>query len=377
MSLTAAGHAGGCKAKRGVSIDPIAGYCPPTSLAGNPTTADVHEFLAHSPNWFQAAIGLIGLGLGGGQITVKDKPVTLADVTGSDLATWPPDSPLTIADTQGPILGARGVTLAGLRRTPMWTNLENLLGRPLCTLGDRATCERQASRGDVCAARALPIAAGPDLENLIALGPNSIDLYTSDKTARSVATREYLQLLRGSGIHPIGSLAQITDAFGRVVYGADQRTLAASWFPVPATGKVPSYSCSAAADRTSTVLGGGGGLCAVVQQGGTAFGGLEAVLADPNIVIYGAKTGTIDSLADIARSPRACARWNANHVASAHLTCGRPLPDDSLLVIAFGVVTTHGTIPITLGIQLQRAGKSAATKAAPKFISEIEHYLRD
>ena len=70
------------------------------------------------------------------------------------------------------------------------------------------------------------------------------------------------------------------------------------------------------------------------------------------------------------------ARWNANHVAAAKLECGRAPPDDSLLVIAFGVVTPKGTIPITLGIQLQRAGKSAATKAAPVFVHAIANYLR-
>ena len=86
--------------------------------------------------------------------------------------------------------------------------------------------------------------------------------------------------------------------------------------------------------------------------------------------------GTIDSLADIARHPASCAAWNATHAPAAALACGKQPPDDSLFVIAFGVVTPHGTIPITLGIQLQRAGKSSASKAAPAFVHAIAAYLR-
>jgi hypothetical protein len=114
----------------------------------------------------------------------------------------------------------------------------------------------------------------------------------------------------------------------------------------------------------------------VVRKGGTAHAMLKELLADPDIVIYAAKTGTIDSLADIARSRSACRRWNETHVPAAHLECGKVPPDDSLFVIAFGVVTPRGTIPITLGIQLQRSGKSAATKATPAFVRAIATYLR-
>jgi hypothetical protein len=379
LSLTAAGSADGCRRRRGTAVSPIAGHCPPTSVAGNPTTSDVHDFLAQSPNWFQAALGLIGLALPDAKLTVKDQSVTFADVVGSDLATWPADSALTIADAQGTILSKRGVTIAGLRRAPMWNRVEALLGRPMCTLGDRASCEKAAARADVCAARALPIKSpGGDLRNLIALGPDRITPYAGNTPNQTtVPVREYLQILRGAGVHPLGSLPQITDAFGRVIYDAsDQPVLAASWFPAPAVGKVPAWSCAASTGRANTVLGADGGLCAVVRPGGTAHAGVKALLTDDQVVIYGAKTGTIDSLADIARSPRACARWNATHVGSARLDCGRAPPDDSLFVIAFGVVTAKGTIPITLGIQLQRAGKSAATRAAPAFVQTIVRYLR-
>jgi len=45
-------------------------------------------------------------------------------------------------------------------------------------------------------------------------------------------------------------------------------------------------------------------------------------------------------------------------------------------VIALGIVTPHGTIPITLGIQLQRGGKGAAARATPSFVRAISGYLR-
>jgi len=379
LTLTAAGHAKGCRRRRG-SIDPIAGHCPPTSVAGTPTTADLHDFLSRSPNWYQAALGLVGLGLPDAQLTVKDDRVTFAAVIGSDLASWPADVPLTISDASGPILGKRGLSIDGMRRTPLWSRIEALLGRPVCRLGDRGHCERAALRADVCAARALPIAQpGPDLRNLVALGPDRIDPYPDDRPNQSsVPVREYFQLLRGSGVHPVGSLAQITDAFGRVIYdpSAGAPRLAASWFPAPAVGVVPDWSCAKATGRANTVLGADGGLCGVVRPNGTAHAVLKELLADPNIIVYGAKTGTIDSLADIARSRSACRRWNESHVAAARLECGKAPPDDSLFVIAFGVVTPRGTIPITLGIQLQRAGKSAASRSTPAFVRTIADYLR-
>jgi hypothetical protein len=380
LTLTAAGGATGCRSRRGVHVDPIVGHCPPTSVAGNPTTADLHDFLQRSPNWYQAALGLIGLGLPAGQLAVKDQPVTVDEIIASDLASWSPDMALTISDATGPILGHRGVSIDGMRRTPLWTRIEALLGRPVCTLGNRARCERAGARADVCSARALPIAGpGPDLRNLVALGPDRLDLYAETRgTQSTVPVREYLQLLRGSGLHPIGSLAQLTDAFGRVVFdpstGAPQ--LAASWFPAPAVGKVPTWSCKAATGHAATVLGADGGLCAVVQPAGTSHGALAELLADPHVVIYGAKTGTIDSLADLARSASACRTWNARHVAAARLECGKAPPDDSLFVIALGIVTPKGTIPITLGIQLQRGGKSAAARATPAFVHAISAYLR-
>jgi len=372
LTLTAAGHASGCKAHRGTSVAPLLGHCPPTSLEGELTTADAHEFLAHSQNWYQAGLGLLGLSLPEGRLSTKAGPLAFADVAASDLTSWPTSTPLAIDDATGPIVQGHRVVVAGLRRTPLWTRIEALLRRPLCTLGDHASCVRAAERADVCAARALPIdAPSRDLRYLVALGPDRLEVFDGDAPGQTrVPVREYFQLLRGAGAHPIGSLAQLADAFSRVVYG----NVAASWFPAPASGTLPAWSCSDAADRTTNVLGAGGGLCAVVREG-TARAALAAMLGDPRIKIYGAKTGTTDSLVEVARQPEACAAWNASHAEPLHLECGKRPPDDSLFVIAFGVVTPSGTVPFTLAIQLQRGGMTSAARATPQFLDVIAKYF--
>ena len=381
LALTAAGHAAGCKAHRGAPVDPLLGHCPPTSLAEDPPSADLHDYLARSLNWYQAALGVVGLGLPSGTFSVNAAPVTLAEIVASDLTSWPVTAPLAIADAQGAIVEGHLLSLDGLRRAPLWSRIEALLGRPLCTRGDRARCEAAADRADVCAARGLPIAnPGRDLRYLVALGPSEIDLYGDDRPGqRKVPIREYFQLLRGSGSRAVGSLLQLTDAFGRVIYdpspGAPR--LAASWFPAPVVGAPPSWRCAPTGGHANTVLGADGGLCAVVQAAGTASAHLGDLLVDPGLVVYGAKTGTTDSLADIAHRPAACAAWNERHPQATQLACGKPPLDDSLFVIAFGVVTSHGAIPITLGIQLQRGGKTSAAHVAPELVRAIVDYLRD
>ncbi|HEX4456059.1 MAG TPA: hypothetical protein VH143_34600 [Kofleriaceae bacterium] len=380
LTLTAAATPGGCRAHRGKPVDPLLGHCPPTSLADDPTTADLHDFLARSLNWYQAALGLVGLALPDGELVQAGQVRTLAEVVGTDLASWPTKSPLVVRDAKGPIVDAHKIWIDGLRRAPLWQRIEQLLGRPLCTLGDRATCRRDSERADVCAARALPIDhPSRDLRELVSLGPDRIDFYGDDRPGQTaVPVREYFQLLRGSGVHSIGSLAQLADAFGRVVYDESRgpATLAASWFPAPATGTLPTWSCANVGGHAAKVRGDDGGLCAVVQDGGTAHGVFASVLVDPHVVVYGAKTGTTDSLADLAHDPILCEAWNRVHVAQSQLACGKQPPDDSLFVVAFGVVTDTGTIPITLAIQLQRGGKSAAARSAPAWIAAIAHYLR-
>jgi hypothetical protein len=375
LSLSASGSVGGCPRDK---VHPLLGHCPPTSLAGQPTAADLHDFLARSPNWYQAALGMLGLALPANKLFAGDGEVMFDEVIASDLSSWPTDRRLVIADATGTILGKRTLSVDGLRRTPMWTSVEQLLGRPMCTLGDRASCERAAARADVCAARALPVTAGADLRYLVALGPDRVVPYADDRANQQwIPIAEYFQLLRGSGVHAIGSLAQLTDAFGRVVFDPrDKPQLAASWFPAPVTGTLPTWSCAAATGKAPTVLGADGGLCAVVRPQGTAHAAAGSLLAEPHITVYGAKTGTIDSLAEVGRRRGACAAWNKTHGPRAQLACGKQPADDSLFVIAFGVETSSGTIPITLGIQLQRAGSGAAARATPAFIRAIAHYLR-
>ncbi len=196
------------------------------------------------------------------------------------------------------------------------------------------------------------------------------------RTSRACWSREYFQLLRGAGVHPIGSLAQLADTFARVIYDPVRRRLAASWFPAPAVGTLPAWSCAdTGGARATTVLGAGGGLCGVVQAGGTAHAGLAPLATNPRVTIYGAKTGTTDSLVAIALHPTACAAWNASHPQPAQLACGKRPPDDSLLVLAFGVATSHGVVPLVLALQLQHAGLAAAAHAAPAFAEEVVRYL--
>ena len=72
----------------------------------------------------------------------------------------------------------------------------------------------------------------------------------------------------------------------------------------------------------------------------------------------------------------ACRAWNDRHPVATQLACGKTPPDDSLFVIAFGVVGSHGTVPVTLGIQLQRSGKGSAAHVTPELVHAIADYLR-
>lgn len=392
------GFSGGppqCKGRRGAGFGAILGHCPPTSLAGEPLTSDLRDFLSRSPNWYQAALGLIGLGYPGGNYATGDQSRSLFELVSTDLSAWPTAEPLVVRDADGPILGKRGVVLAGLRRTPLWQNVERVLGRPLCTLGDRKSCVVAASRRDVCAARALPLPdAGADLRHLVALGPDRFDFYGDNRPRQTtVPTREYLQWLRGSGAHPVGSLSQLTDSFARVIYEAESPTaqstaaprLAASWFPAPSAGALPSWRCERTSGAAAKVRGADGGLCAVIAEGGTAHRAVASLFADPRLTLYGAKTGTIDSLAGIARNRKSCEAWNRRHTLADRplvlasqpgwLDCGKATPDDSLFVVSFSVATPDGPVPLTLGLALQRSGKGAAARMAPHLVSLIADYF--
>ena len=142
----------------------------------------------------------------------------------------------------------------------------------------------------------------------------------------------------------------------------------------------PAWDCRTG-DDDRTVTGAGGGLCGSLRTGGTAHKALAALLADDRVTLYGAKTGTIDSLGDIAEDPRRCARWNQAHAVAGQrtqpyqLTCGAAIDDDGLLLLAFGVHTPTGVIPLTLALRFERVGATAATFAARHYLAAIIAYF--
>ncbi len=366
-----------CPRRRGPATTALLGYCPPTPLVDHADTADLHGYLARSLNWFHAGLGLLAL----------DWPRAATPVDALDA--WSRDRPLTIEG--GVLLGSRGVRIDSLRATPLWRRFEQVLGRPLCTDGDKATCQRAGDRRDLCAARALPVPApSAALRYLVATGPDRFDVYGDDRPdQRRVPVGEYLQFLRGSGVHPVGSLLQLADAFARVLYDEPDpdghHHLAASWFPAPAVAAAPAWDCGQATTAAATVRGADGGLCGAVRPGGTAHRALAPVLADPRVRLHGAKTGTIDALAEVATSPRRCKAWNRRHTlpgrpaeAAAQpywMRCGQAPADDTLLVVGFSLATPSGQVPLALAILVQRGGKGAAAALAPGLIDDVRAYL--
>ncbi|ACY14992.1 hypothetical protein [Haliangium ochraceum] len=399
----------------------LLGHCPPTdSLWNHHGSYDMSGFLSASINWYQAAIGLLGTAVPGGdwgfgQETDASSETELNGPLWADPA-WLEDSggPAPTAGNVGAhsperalwtsyrgrrVVSAAGtIDLGALRTTPMWQRFEELLGRTLCTAGSKGRCRRASTRRDLCAARAMPIEQpSRDLRHLVALGPSMFDFYPplADPTKRvgpRVRTREYLQFLRGSGLHPLGSLAQASDAFGRVVYerprdpARDGRyRLAASWFPVPAVGQAPSWSCGGG--DAATPGGTAEGLCEVLRTG-TARG-LRPLLEDPRFRFFGAKTGTIDSLADLVENRAACNHFRSGHTVTDRpaqeraqpywLPCGkRRAPaeiNDSLLLVAMSVRTAEGEVPLTLGLRFQRSGPGFATRVLSHYLDIIHAYF--
>jgi hypothetical protein len=133
------------------------------------------------------------------------------------------------------------------------------------------------------------------------------------------------------------------------------------------------------------VRGASGGLCGVFRGRGTASRAMRPLLDDPRVVLYGAKSGTIDSLGDVAEDPGKCERSNKRRTIAGRpltrehqpywLECGKAVPDDSLFLIAFGVKTERGIERFTLGLRFERTGKSAATVAARHYIAAITAYI--
>jgi hypothetical protein len=372
---------------RGGRAHAVLGHCPPTdSLWNHRQEMGLDGFLARSANWYMAAIGLIGTALPDGAVGLGGEEIPLAELLARDVGDHALDAALWTEQGGRRILSpGHTIDLAALRGAPMWKNFEALWGRPLCLAGDKASCRRAAERADLCAARALPIAEPTaDLRHLVALGPDRFDFYPRGRSVK-VPTLEYLQFLRGSGVHPLGSLLQLTDAFNRLSFEGQRSRyrLAASWFPVPATAAAPRSDCARTPYTGDPVRD---GLCEVVRSG-TAARALGDLLSDPGIVIYGAKTGTIDSLGDIAERRAACARFNQAHTLADRprradrqpywLNCGPEATnmDDSLLLISFAVAGKGGLVPLTLGLRFQRAGAGFASEVAPHFIAVVREYF--
>ena len=388
----------------GGKVHAILGHCPPTDTlwerASNYRSVDMNVFVSHSLNWYQAAIGLLGTAVprgtwGFGDQTSDGKPLLTKNVGdhSTSAALWTKHTGTTVLSPH------TRLALAALRETPMWSRFESIIGRPLCTNGNKTLCRRNTARRDVCSARALPIDNPTrDLRHLVSLGPSSFDFYPElrddTKTVGTVNTREYLQFLRGSGLHPLGSLAQLTDAFNRVVfqYDHDPATaggyqLAATWFPVGATPGVAPPDC-ATESRDSTVRA---GLCTTLTSG-TATRDLGDILDDPDFVFYGAKTGTIDSLGEIAEDPTACEHFRTSHTVPDRRVDAGDQPywiqcedsgkraqnkiNDTLLVLSFGVRTADGIVPFTLGLRFQRGGIGFTTRAARHYLDVVRDYFK-
>lgn len=393
---------------RRVRTHAIFGHCPPTdSLWSRAGLTDMSRFISASINWYQATIGLLGTAAGQrGSLGFGDDESErdTATVIGRNVGNYRLDEALWTRYRSKPVLNSnRTIRIDNLRTTPLWQRFEELLGRPLCTARSKGVCRRVSARKDLCAARALPIINPTnDLRHLVALGPSTFDFYPqlADRKKRvgpSVNTREYLQFLRGSGLHPLGSLAQLTDAFNRLVYQYDWRSdrganergagrLAASWFPTAAVGAPPPWTC----DQIRSERDVAAGLCEVVRSG-TADSALGPLLTDARFTLYGAKTGTIDSLADIAEKKEPCAHFATGHTVpdKAQNKAQQPywLPctkrrkslvavNDSLLIVSFAVRTVADEqIPLTLGLRFQRSGPGLAARVARHYLDVIHDYL--
>lgn len=248
---------------------------------------------------------------------------------------------------------------------------------------------------DLCPARYLPVVAdGAELNALrylVAIGPSEFD-FASDAGAGRTPVAEYFQFLRGAGKHPLGSSLQLADSFSRLFFEPTPRgsngayTLAASWFPAPAVAVAPP-PCTALKPPSGPVVE--RGLCDVLRSGTAAS--LQRRLKDPRIVLYGAKTGTVDSLGDVlAGGMGSCRTFNAKHTLPAgadvghgggqpyHLPCGsrdQSKLNDGLFVIAFGVRSGGTVTPFTLALEFQRVGHSRmAVRAAEFFMEAVANY---
>ena len=366
---------------------PLLGHCPPTRSIWDEgeSGADFSRYLAQSLNWYQAAVGFLGTASGGTFGFGAEGPAqSTAEMQSLPLDLAPRAAALWTRTASGRSVISDIVDTEALRETPLWKEFEALLGRPLCTSPNARTCERRSEREDLCAARALPIRTpSRDLRHLVALGPSDFD-FATERSAARVPVSEYFQFLRGSGVHGLGSLMQLADAFNRLFYERAPQSngayrLAASWFPAPAAGSPPPWTCPQAGDSSVSR-----GLCDVIAAPHGTARSLEPILRDGEIVVYGAKTGTIDALRDLSEHRASCEAWNKSHTIPGaktqpyQLPCGKGARadiNDSLFVIAFGVKSGDRTIPLLLALRFQGVGQGFATAAARPFIDLARDYF--
>jgi hypothetical protein len=366
---------------------PLLGHCPPTRSIWDEgaSASDFPRYLAQSLNWYQAAVGFLGTASGGTFGFGAEGPAqSLAEMQSLSLDLAPRAAALWTKTASGRTVISDIVDAEALRETPLWKEFEALLGRPLCTGPNARSCQRQSDRADLCAARALPIRKpSRDLRHLVALGPSDFD-FATERSAARVPVSEYFQFLRGSGVHGLGSMMQLADAFNRLFYErAPQQNgayrLAASWFPTRAAGSPPPWTCPQAGET-----GLSRGLCDVIAAPHGTAKSLEPLLRDNDIVVYGAKTGTIDALRDLSEHKTTCDAWNKAHTIPGAKTQPYQLPcgknsradiNDSLFVIAFGVKSGDKVVPLLLALRFQGVGMGYATAAARPFIDLVREYF--
>ena len=368
----------------------LLGHCAPNdSLWNYSKPISMEDYLAHSVNWYQAAVGLLGTAAAGGQLGFGSEGATpLAQALTANVGDHPTSSALWTSRGGRPVITSKHrLAIDGLRRTPMWRNFEALIGRSLCDRGAKARCKR--ARRDVCATRALPVAQPTaDLRHLLAMGPSTFDFYPyakdPNRIAQTVPIQEYFQFLRGGGVHSVGSLLQLADALNRAVYewerdpGRDgPYQLAASWFPAPRVGQLPPWQCRGRSGTTPVARG----LCASLTRGTARI--LKPLLTDRRIAVFAAKTGTTDSLAQVARRRDLCRRFREARTVSGvpakqqpyWLRCGtKGGVDDSLIVISFGVRSEKGIEPFTLALRFQRSGSGFATRVARHYVDLVRAF---
>ena len=372
------------------------GHCSPTSSiwlpSGGNGAADPSAFLSKSYNWFQAGLGFLGPALPDGNISLAgETPRPIADVIRAGSIRLSQERQITVLHGRAAVFQDGSLDVEALRSTPMWRNLEEILGRELCTGPSKAACMKRHEWGDLCAARALPIENPRSfLRRYVAIGHGSFDFLDVD--GQGDAIKEYFQFLRGSGKHAIASTLQLAEAFSRVVYGTRRPEggyeLAASWLPTDPVGITPAVCRAEEPKGTPPSKRVSRGLCDVLRKGGTGAA-LAQYLGREDIVFYGAKTGTINSLAvfrnQIARE--SCHRANLNRTVPGlpaeqqpfHIDChrrGRAL-DDKLFVVAFGVLNhaNRSITPLTLAIRYQHAPELRAPAIAWDYISVIADQL--